>query len=163
MKRFGAVIILFALLALALPVMAGGDYGYPTTTTGPNDPCDEYHETRHPECQTTTTHQTTTTQATTTTVEETTTTQPEVTTTSFVQQTTTTAAPCAPGQIHQPPLCVDPTTTTVQTFDTTTTESVTVETLPFTGPRADLGILAIAGAAAFVLAMILLLSVRRTA
>lgn len=140
MRRIAAFVLLTALLALtlavALPATAGGNYGTTTTTT-PNDPCDEYHETRHPECQTTTTYATTTTgEQTTTTQPEVTTTTTEQTTTTFTEQTTTTAAPCAPGQIHQPPLCVDPTTTTVPVFDTTTTAPVEVdalEELPFTG------------------------------
>lgn len=146
MRRLAALLTVTALLLLALPVLATGDY--PTTT--PNDPCDEYHESRHPECQTTTTYQTTTTveQSTTTTQPTTTTTPNETTTTGQVQETTTTtAAPCAPGLIHQPPLCVDP-STTIPVFDTTTTV-VPLEVLPFTG--ASTGPLALSALALAVL------------
>lgn len=133
MRRLAALLTVTALLLLALPVLATGDY--PTT---PNDPCDEYHETRHPECQTTTTYATTTSAPTTTTPNETTTTTQETTTTvaetttTFVEQTTTTVQECVPPLVHQPPLCVDP-STTVPIFDTTTTPTEPLEVLPFTG------------------------------
>lgn len=55
----------------------------------------------------------------------------QVTTTTFVE-TTTTGAQCPPGTIHQPPLCVSPTTTIVQTTVTPTTVPPPAE-LPRTG------------------------------
>lgn len=139
MRRIAAFVLLTILLTLTMAVAlpaAGGD-NYPTTTTyttTTNDPCDEYHETRHPECQTTTTQPTTTT-----TEQTTTTTGQETTTTSFTEQTTTTVQECEDGQIHQPPLCLDSTTTTLQVFDTTTAPvDVVAEELPFTGTETGL-------------------------
>lgn len=129
---------------------------YPTTTI----PRCEYNP-NHPFCTTTTTGQTTTTSEVTTTTgcdEEQcpTTTQPETTTTVERQETTTTtAAPCAPGLIHQPPLCVDPSTTTVPATSADTTIAPTtepLEVLPFTGVDSGmlalsaLGLLALGGA-----------------
>lgn len=159
MRKIAIVLALIALgIVWAMLPAGAGDYGNYPTTSSPNDPCDEYHETRHPECQTTTTteYETTTTITTSSTTqpEVTTTTSQETTTTRFVEQTTTTAAPCAPGLIHQPPFCVDPTTTTV-VFDTTTTVAVDVEEqaeeLPFTGMSVELlagvGLLALVGGA----------------
>ena len=83
------------------------------------------------ECIVTTT--TTGQESTTTTGSTTTTTQGETTTTAVEETTTTTAAPCAPGLIHQPPLCVDPSTTTLQTASVVPTTPAGEETLPFTG------------------------------
>lgn len=157
----GLVVVLLGLFMALMTTASAGEYG--TTTTGNNDPCDEYHETRHPECQTTTTNQqttttgqssTTTSEVTTTTNEQTTTTQPE-TTTSFTQQTTTTVKECADGFIHQPPLCVE-VTTTLLIDDTTTTVIGPVpmdppEELPFTGIDTTLiaavGLVALVGGA----------------
>lgn len=66
--------------------------------------------------------------------EVTTTTITTTTTTQTVETTTTTAAPCAPGLIHEPPLCVDPTTSTIAAPTTTTAPpATTTDTLPFTG------------------------------
>lgn len=153
MKRpLTALIVLFMLVPALAAVATGGGYGdYPTTTTH-KDPCDEYHESRHPECQTTTTYQTTTTgQETTTTTEQTTTTQPEVTTTA--QQTTTTVQECADGLIHQPPFCVEPTTTQPTPLAPTTlaTTPAGEESLPFTG--ASTGMLALSAGAFLLLGL----------
>lgn len=103
-----------------------------TTTTQPE--CDE------DQCPTTTTQP------------ETTTTQPEV-----QETTTTTAAPCPPGFIHQPPLCIDPSTTTAPPTTAppvvpAPTTPAGEESLPFTGLSAsDLGLIGLSVAAAGVL------------
>lgn len=149
MKRPLTALIILLLLVPALAAVATGGYGdYP-----PNDPCDEYHESRHPECQTTTTYPSTTQQETTTTTEQTTTTQPEVTTTSFTQQTTTTVQECAEGLIHEPPFCVDPSTTAPpEVPSTVATTPAGEESLPFTGlSTSDMGLLGLAVAGAGVL------------
>lgn len=90
--------------------------------------------------------------------ETTTTTGQETTTT--VPQTTTTVQECAPGQIHQPPLCLDPTTTTVPT-SADTTAPVTAETLPFTGPGNTTPYLALAGSLALILGLVFLMFDKR--
>lgn len=95
-------------------------------------------------CQTTTTSTSTTTTSTTgsttTTTAQTTTTSPPST-----EQTTTTTTiqECPVGQIHQPPFCLDPTTTTVAPPTTTVPEPPILE-LPFTGSETGMLVLAAA-------------------
>lgn len=156
-RSLAALTILLLLIAAPVALATDGGYG--------NDPCDEYHETRHPECQTTTTTwQTTTSQGSTTTSDVTTTTEVEVTTTTpnetttTAAQTTTTLQQCADGLIHQPPLCVDPSTTTVPVFDTTTTTTVELAVLPFTGLSSS--VLALAASLSLAGGLVLL-AVRR--
>lgn len=94
---------------------------------------------------------TTTTETTTTTVIVTTTTVPEVTTTTqgITEQTTTTVAQCPPGMIHQPPLCVEPTTTTLPEVLASSAEAS--GQLPFTG--ASTGMLALSALAFLILGL----------
>lgn len=121
-RIFAPTVVLIVLIVGLAAQATGGGY----------DPCDEYHESRHPECTTTTTnYETTTTYSQSTTTEpEVTTTQPETTTT--VVQTTTTVQECADGLLHLPPLCVNPTTVPdVQVSSTVVSAAPTV--LPHTG------------------------------
>lgn len=151
LRRFLAPLSILLLL-FAIPVALATDGGYG------NDPCDEYHETRHPECQTTTT----TSWQTTTTQPEVTTTTPNETTTTVQQQetTTTTAAPCAPGLIHQPPLCVSPNVEVSSTIVVAPAVPVTTqaEVLPFTGLSSSM--LALASSLSLASGLVLL-AVRR--
>lgn len=121
MKKAAALTLLLILLA-ALPAIGWTvedcvevDYDHPH--------CDQY--------TTTTTYQTTTTEP------EVTTTTPNETTTTVEQQetTTTTAAPCPEGFLHQPPLCVNPSTTVpqVEVSSTVVSAPVVLEELPLTG------------------------------
>lgn len=106
------------------------------------------------ECQPETT--TTTVIVTTTVPEVTTTTQNDsTTTTQFTEQTTTTVEQCPPGTIHQPPLCVEP-TTTVQVSSTVVSLP---EQLPFTG--ALTGMLALSAFAFLLLGLSTLKLARR--
>lgn len=86
----------------------------------------------HPDCDqyTTTTYPTTTTGQETTTTAEITTTTAEVTTTTEGEQTTTTEPPTT-TTVSIPFDSVPP--ATVPFIDTTTTQPITAETLPFTG------------------------------
>jgi hypothetical protein len=150
LRRFIAPLsILFFLFAIPAALATGGGYG--------DDPCDEYHETRHPECQTTTTYQ----GSTTTTEQGSTTTQPEVTTTApFVEQTTTTVQECADGLVHVPPFCVSPKVEVSSTMVTASAVPVTTqaETLPFTGLSSSFLALA---SSLFLAAGVVLLALRR--
>lgn len=150
-RKVAALSLLLIVLA-AVPALAWGGTSY--------NPC--VHHPQYEQCTTTTTYQTTTTVEVTTTQPEVTTTTPNETTTTVEQQetTTTTAAPCAEGLIHQPPLCVNPSTTVpdVQVSSTVVTAAPVVEELPFTG----LGTSMLAAASSlFLLAGLAVLTLRR--
>lgn len=156
-----AILLMVLIFVLSLPigVSAGGDYG--TTTTHSNDPCDEYHESRHPECQTTTSKGTTTTNSTTSTTEASTTTSTTAATTTTEQVTTTTAATTTTEQATTTTVGVADTTTSVATTvptvpETSTTAPVTTEeTLPFTGTPGTVPLALSAGGLALIgLAMV---------